>query len=116
MPVSMLITNTESSNCWATSAVRPSATMIETAAISSGTSPATTAPNTSSRMISAAGRPNLSSPFSRSSCESTLKSWSSVSSPVTATVKSGASSARSTASTTASVSSSSTIPIGTIVA
>ena len=56
----------------------PSATTIETIAISSGISPATTAPKTSSRMISAAGSPNWSSPFSRSSCESGLKSWSSV--------------------------------------
>ena len=31
-------------------------------------------PNTSSRMMSAAGRPNWSSPFCRSPSESTLKS------------------------------------------
>ena len=37
----------------------PSATTIETIAISSGMSPATTAPKTSSRMISAAGQPEL---------------------------------------------------------
>ncbi len=93
IPVSMLMTKTESSNCCATTAVSPSATTIETIAMSSGTSPATTAPKTSSRMMSAAGRPNFSSPFSRSSCESRLKSWSSVCSPVTATANAPSSSA-----------------------
>jgi hypothetical protein len=74
MPVSMFTTKIDSSNCWLTSAVSPSATTMDTIDIKSGMSPATTAPNTSSRMISAAGKPNLSSPFSRSSWESRLKS------------------------------------------
>ena len=103
MPVSMFTRKIESSNCCARSAESPSATTIETIAISSGTSPATTAPKTSRRMMSAAGRPNLSSPFSRSSWESRLKSWSSVSSPVTATAK-APSSRPSTCSTSVSVS------------
>ena len=77
--MSMLTRKTESSNCCARSALSPSATTIATIAISSGTSPATTAPKTSRRMMSAAGSPNLSSPFSRSSWERRLKSWSSVS-------------------------------------
>ncbi len=93
----MFTTKIDRSNGWASSAVRPSATTIETIAISSGTSPATTAPKTSRRMISAAGSPNCSSPFSRSSCERRLKSWSSVWSPVTETEKASSSSAASTA-------------------
>ena len=47
----MFTTKTESVNASATSAQRPSATMIATSAITSGISPATTAPKTSSRMI-----------------------------------------------------------------
>ena len=57
-------------------------------------SPATTAPKTSSRMISAAGSPNCSSPFSRSSCESRLKSWSSARSPAIETSNAASSFAR----------------------
>ena len=49
----MFTTKIESSNCCAMIAVSPSATMIETMAISSGMRPATTAPKTSSRMMSA---------------------------------------------------------------
>src|SRR3990170_5114376 len=105
----MFTTKTESSNCCATSATIPRATMIETIAINSGMSPATTAPKTSRRMTSAAGRPNWSSPFSRSSCDSRLKSWSSVRSPAIEISKAGSSSARSTSSITASVSPSSSI-------
>ena len=87
--MSMFTMKTESSTGCATSAVSPRATMIDTIAISNGTSPATTAPNTSRRTISAAGRPNWSSPVFRSCWESSLKSWSSVSSPVTATTNRG---------------------------
>ncbi len=113
MPVSMFTTKTESSNCCARRAVSPSATTIETIAISSGISPATTAPKTSSRMISAAGKPNWSSPFSRSSCESALKSWSSVSSPVIETANAVSTPASSTTATAASTSKTTS---GTIVA
>ena len=49
--------------------------MIETIAISTGTSPATSAPKTSTRTMSAAGRPNASSPVSRSLCDCLPKSW-----------------------------------------
>ena len=55
-------------------AVSPSATTIETSATSTGSSPATTAPKTSSRTRSATGSPNWSSPFCRSSSESVEKS------------------------------------------
>ena len=73
-PVSMLMTNTESVNPWATAPVRPRATTIETMARSSGSPAATRAPKTSTRMISAAGRPILSSPDLRSLWESSLRS------------------------------------------
>ena len=92
----MFTTNTESENASATSAQRPSATMIAISAITSGIRPATTAPNTSSRMMNAAGRPNSSSPDLRSCCESPLKSWSSVPWPVMTTVKPPCPSSRST--------------------
>ena len=55
-------------------ATSPSATMIDRIAISTGTSPANTAPKTSTRTISAAGRPNASSPVSRSFCDCLPKS------------------------------------------
>ena len=108
--------NTESSNCCASSVARPSATTIAMIAIKSGMSPATTAPKTRSRMMSAAGSPNLSSPFSRSSCERRLKSWSSVSVPVTDTANGPSSATASTFSTSVSVSPSSERAIGMIVA
>ncbi len=79
-------------------------------------SPATTAPKTRSRMIRAAGSPNWSSPFSRSSCERRLKSWSSARSPAIETSKAGSSFAASSASITAGVSPSSRIAIETRVA
>ena len=66
MPVSMFTTKIESSHSWATSAVSPSATRIDTIARTIGRSPATTAPKTSRRTISAAGRPKRNSPSSRS--------------------------------------------------
>ena len=80
----MFTTKTERSNAWPTSAVSPRATTIATSATSTGTSPATTAPNTRSSTTSAAGSPNCSSPFRRSSCESVEKSRSAVNSPVIA--------------------------------
>ncbi len=92
----MFTTKTESVNASATSAQRPSATMIAISAITSGISPATTAPKTSSRMMNAAGRPNSSSPDLRSCCERSLKSWSSVPSPVMTTLKPSCPSWRST--------------------
>src|SRR5262249_61822361 len=64
----MLITNTERLNACASTATRPSATAIEGSVITSGTRPATTAPNTSSSTISAAGRPTRSSACCRSLC------------------------------------------------
>ena len=65
---------TESENPSEMSATSPSATMIERIAISTGTSPAKTAPKTSTRTMSAAGRPKASSPFSRSVCDCLPKS------------------------------------------
>jgi hypothetical protein len=70
----MFVVKIDSSNTWVSNATNPSAVVIATSAISSGTTPATTVPNTSSRMISAAGSPNLSSPSSRSRLDSSLKS------------------------------------------
>ena len=58
IPVIMFTMKIESPNSSERSAVRPSATMIDTIAIRSGMSPATTAPKTSTRTISAAGKPN----------------------------------------------------------
>ena len=52
--MSMFTRKTESSNCWARTALSPSATTIATIAIIKGTSPATTAPKTRRRMMSAA--------------------------------------------------------------
>src|SRR4051794_6235470 len=59
----MLTTKNETSNAWPTRAVRATATTIDSSPSSTGTRPATTAPNTSTRMISAAGSPISSSPF-----------------------------------------------------
>jgi hypothetical protein len=70
MPVSMLMMKTERLNGCDSTATKPSATTIEMIAISSGTSPATIAPNTRIRITSAAGTPNLSSPDLRSCCDS----------------------------------------------
>ncbi len=67
-------------------------------------------------MISAAGRPNLSSPFSRSLADISWKSRSRVCEPVIATANAGSASARSTASTTDDVPSSSQIASGISVA
>jgi hypothetical protein len=112
----MFTTNTDNSNSCASRAVSPRATTIATIAISSGMSPATTAPKTRSRMISAAGSPNLSSPFSRSSCERVLKSSSSVFSPVTDTANAPPSSASTLSTSASAASSSSSRATGTIVA
>ena len=57
---------TESVNPSEITATRPSATTIDRIAISTGTSPATSAPKTSTSTTSAAGSPKASSPFSRS--------------------------------------------------
>ena len=98
----MFTTKIESSHSWATSAVSPSATMIETIASTIGSAAATTAPKTSRSTRSAAGRPKRSSPFSRSLCETSLKSRLVVNSPVTAT----ANPSRPSASCTVSIRSS----------
>src|SRR5438477_156874 len=83
----MLTTKIESVNPSATRPVRPTATRIETIAIRTGTSPAATAPKTSTSTTSAAGRPTPSSPDFRSCCERSLKSWSIVPEPVIVTRK-----------------------------
>ena len=106
----MLVANTDSGNACPTSASSASAIVIATIAISNGTSPATTEPNTISSTISAAGSPNPSSPFFRSSPASVSKSSSSVNSPVIAVSKPSRPSARCTASTTSSMSSSASRP------
>ena len=54
----MLVANTDSANACPTSASSASAIVIATIAISNGTSPATSEPNTISSTISAAGSPN----------------------------------------------------------
>ncbi len=81
----MFVAKTESGNACPTSASSASATTTETIAKSSGINPATTEPKTTNRTISAAGKPNPSSPFSRSSPASVSKSASSVNSPVIVT-------------------------------
>jgi hypothetical protein len=86
MPLIMLIVNTERSVKMPTTPVSPTATRIAISAVATGMSPATTAPNTSSRTISATGSPNSSSPLRRSSSESALCSVSNVHSPVVRTV------------------------------
>ena len=53
----MLMTKKDRWNTCPTTAAMPRETTIETTAIISGTEAATTAPNTSSSTISAAGRP-----------------------------------------------------------
>ncbi len=83
----MLTTKNETSNACPTSAVKATATTIESSPSSTGTSPATTAPNTSTRMISATGSPMSSSPFCRSCSESFSKSASAVRAPVIETWK-----------------------------
>jgi hypothetical protein len=109
----MFTTKTESVNPAATIAHSPSATTIATIAISKGISPATTAPKTSSSTISAAGSPTESSPDLRSCCERSLKSWSSVPSPVIATLKPSRPLARSTSGRSGSTSALRWIPNST---
>jgi len=70
----MFTMNVESVNSSETIATKPSATMIETIAVRSGTRPATTAPKTRRRTMSAAGSPSASSPPSRSFCACCPKS------------------------------------------
>ena len=74
----MFTMNRLSSNAWPTTAVMPSATMIEMIAISIGIATPTSVPTTSSSTISAAGSPNCNSPLLRSLAESSVKSRSSV--------------------------------------
>ena len=81
--------NTERPNSSESSATRPRPTRIERIAISTGTSPATTAPKTRRSTTSAAGSPNSSSPCSRSLWDSVLKSFATVWSPVIATANPG---------------------------
>jgi hypothetical protein len=89
---------------------------IETIASSSGINPATTDPKTINKTISAAGSPNPSSPFFRSSPASVSKSASSVNSPAIAASNPPRPSAASTASTMPSMSSSASGPAATSIA
>ena len=74
MPVIMFTAKTDRLNSWATTVAIPSPTAIDTRAMSTGISPAATAPNTSSRTTIEAGRPNSISPRRRSLEDSELKS------------------------------------------
>ena len=111
----MLTTKNDTSNAWPTSAVSATATTIESRPSTTGIRPATTAPNTSSSTISAAGRPISNSPFCRSSAESFSKSSSEVSEPVIATRKPSTPSASRTSATRGATSSPRTMR-GTAVA
>jgi hypothetical protein len=99
----MLIVKIERLKACPSTATKASATMIDGSAMRSGSSPATTVPNTSRSTISAAGRPNWSSPERRSSSESLLKSWLTVRWPVTVTSNDGLAVARCTALRTSSI-------------
>ena len=81
----MLTMKVERWNSSPTNVAIPSPTRIESSAMSTGISPATTAPNTSKRTTIAIGRPKSSSPCRRSLVAKVLKSLSTVWSPVTAT-------------------------------
>ena len=83
----MLTTKNETSNAWPTRAVKATAITIDRSPSSTGTRPATTAPKTSKRMISAAGSPINNSPFCKSCSESFSKSASAVKEPVIETAK-----------------------------
>ena len=111
----MFTTKNETSNACPTSAVRATATTIDSSPSSTGTRPATTAPNTSRSTISAAGSPISSSPFCRSSSESFSKSASAVSEPVIETWKPSCPFSAFTSSTSGATSSP-RITSGTIVA
>ena len=84
--MSMFWVKTDRSYTCPRRATSASATTIETIASMSGTSPATTAPKTSSRITSATGAPKKSSPFLRSSSDASSSSASDVNSPVIAAV------------------------------
>src|SRR6266496_1685266 len=85
IPVIMLTMKTERLNSRASSAAMPRPTMMESRAISVGIKPATTAPNTSSRITMEIGSPKSSSPCWRSLADRVVKSCPTVWSPVTAT-------------------------------
>ena len=114
--MSMFVANTESGKACPTIATSASATAMETSAISIGITPARTEPKTIRRTISAAGSPNLSSPFLRSSPASVEKSASSVSSPVIAASSPPRPLVASTASTTSSIESSASGPSAASIA
>ena len=78
----MFRTKRFSGNTCPMTAVMPSATTIEMTAIIIGIAAPTSVPITSSSTISAAGRPNCSSPLLRSLADSSVKSRLSVSPPV----------------------------------
>ena len=78
MPVIMLTMKIERWNSSPTRVAIPSPTMIDTNAMSTGISPATTAPNTSKRTTIAIGRPKSSSPCRRSLVARVVKSLSTV--------------------------------------
>ena len=85
IPVIMLTMKTDRLNSRASSAAMPRPTMMESRAISAGIKPATTAPNTSSRITMEIGSPKSSSPCLRSLADRVVKSFPTVWSPVTAT-------------------------------
>ena len=70
----MFVMNTLSWKACPTTAVIPSATMIEMIAIRIGISAPVSVPNTNSNTISAAGSPKRSSPLLRSLLEIVVKS------------------------------------------
>jgi hypothetical protein len=105
----MLVTKRLTSKNWPITATSARATMIEINAIVSGMSVATTVPKTSSRMIRAAGKPNLSSPCCRSFSETFSKSRPTVNTPVISTAKPSCPSASSAMATTPSMLSTSSL-------
>ncbi len=109
----MFTTKKEKTQTWPSTATSASASVIATIASRRGTSEATTAPNTSSSTIRAAGRPKKSSPSFRSLFEISRKSLSAVNSPVIAT-SSGPASASSTTAITSSIRSSPSGPSASV--
>ena len=84
MKVSMFTTKKLSGEMWPMRAASASATTMEKRASTTGTSAATTVPNTASRIRSAMGMP-IASPVCRSLSDSWVKSRLRVASPVTST-------------------------------
>ncbi len=80
--LTMLMANTETSNVWPTSAVRPMAMVMASRLRRMGRPAATTAPKTISRMTSAMGTP-MPSPLRRSDSAVWLKSLLMLAAPVT---------------------------------